>query len=216
MTNTETTKYLEVVVHPGAHKLPEGVVSPLSDPAVDSHAFCPEADGLRLEFTLLQEKRGGAKVEMSLSFAAGEKLKRRCRRLALTSTALSTSLNTDRCFLLSVLALCLLQSVASVFSLSHSSSQSWNSKSCRGTDAGMHKCKLIFFFFFKNRRKNPPTKLRVFALGRGWGTYTVHVSGQLEQEGDGLSCSDSHVDVLTFQQLWQFRQVPATQTLHFF
>lgn len=55
MTNTETTKYLEVVVHPGAHKLPEGVVRPLSDPAVDGHAFCPEADGLRLEFTLLQE-----------------------------------------------------------------------------------------------------------------------------------------------------------------
>lgn len=59
MTNTETTKYLEVVVHPGAHKLPEGVVRPLSDPAVDGHAFCPEADGLRLEFTLLQENGGG-------------------------------------------------------------------------------------------------------------------------------------------------------------
>lgn len=39
--------------------------------------------------------------------------------------------------------------------------------------------------------------------------YTVHVSGQLKQQGDGLPCSDSHVDVLAFQQSWQFRQVPA-------
>lgn len=56
----------------------------------------------------------------------------------------------------------------------------------------------------------------VSALQNRRGTYTVHVSGQLKQEGDCLSCSDSHVDVLTFQQLWQFRQVPARQTIQVF
>lgn len=46
-----------MVVHPGAHKLPEGVVRPLPDPAVDGHAFGPEANGLGLEFTFLQENQ---------------------------------------------------------------------------------------------------------------------------------------------------------------
>lgn len=68
--STDATKYLEVVVHPGAHKLPEGVVRPLPDPAVDGHAFGPEANGLRLEFTILQENER----------TRGERLKRRRRR----------------------------------------------------------------------------------------------------------------------------------------
>lgn len=61
MTRTDDTRYLEVVVHPGAHKLPEGVVRPLPDPAVDGHALGPEANGLRLELAFLQEtqKAGG-------------------------------------------------------------------------------------------------------------------------------------------------------------
>lgn len=46
-----------MVVHPRAHKLPEGVVRPLPHPAVDGHALRPEADGLRLEVSLLDGQR---------------------------------------------------------------------------------------------------------------------------------------------------------------
>lgn len=46
-----------MVVHPRAHKLPEGVVRPLPDPAVNRHALRPEADGLGLEIALLDEQR---------------------------------------------------------------------------------------------------------------------------------------------------------------
>lgn len=49
--------YLEVVVHPRTHKLSEGIICPLSDPAVNGHALCPKANGLRLEVTLLEEYR---------------------------------------------------------------------------------------------------------------------------------------------------------------
>lgn len=50
--------YLEVVVHPRAHKLPEGVVRPLPDPAVNHHALRPEADRLGLEVSLLPDQSG--------------------------------------------------------------------------------------------------------------------------------------------------------------
>lgn len=65
-THPDYWAYLEVVVHPGAHKLPEGIVRPLSDPAVDGHALGPEANGLRLEFTLLQgeERKGEGHMEL--------------------------------------------------------------------------------------------------------------------------------------------------------
>lgn len=53
------TTYLQVVVHPGAHKLPERIVRPLSDPAVNRHALRPEADRLGLELPLLEEYRRG-------------------------------------------------------------------------------------------------------------------------------------------------------------
>lgn len=46
-----------MVVHPRTHKLPEGVVRPLPDPAVNRHALRPEADGLGLEITLLDGQR---------------------------------------------------------------------------------------------------------------------------------------------------------------
>jgi hypothetical protein len=39
-------RYLQVVVHPGPHKLPEGVVHALPAPAVDDHALSPKADAL--------------------------------------------------------------------------------------------------------------------------------------------------------------------------
>lgn len=51
--------HLQVVVHPRAHKLPEGIVGPLPDPAVNRHALRPEADGLRLEISLLCGQRWG-------------------------------------------------------------------------------------------------------------------------------------------------------------
>lgn len=37
--------------------------------------------------------------------------------------------------------------------------------------------------------------------------YTVHVSGQLEQQRDGLPGGDPHVDVVALQQPRQFRQM---------
>lgn len=43
-------------------------------------------------------------------------------------------------------------------------------------------------------------------------THAVRVSGELEQKGDRLPGSDSHVDVVALQQLRQFGQVPANQT----
>lgn len=46
-----------MVVHPRTHKLPEGVVRPLPDPAVNRHALRPKADGLGLEITLLDGQR---------------------------------------------------------------------------------------------------------------------------------------------------------------
>lgn len=46
-----------MVVHPRAHKLPEGIICPLSDPAVNGHALCPKANGLRLEVALLEQYR---------------------------------------------------------------------------------------------------------------------------------------------------------------
>lgn len=59
------TVHLQVVVHPRAHKLPEGVVRPLPDPAVNRHALRPEADGLGLEIPLLRREshRCGALVD---------------------------------------------------------------------------------------------------------------------------------------------------------
>lgn len=39
--------------------------------------------------------------------------------------------------------------------------------------------------------------------------HTVHVSGELEQKGDRLPSSDSHVDVVALQQLRQFGQMSA-------
>lgn len=44
-----------MVVHPRAHKLSEGIIGPLSDPAINGHALCTKANGLRLEVTLLDE-----------------------------------------------------------------------------------------------------------------------------------------------------------------
>lgn len=146
--NRDKKKYLEVVVHPRTHKLPEGIVCPLSDPAVDRHALCPEANGLRLKFTLLQGNRWRwEKWQTDTAVKKKKKNINRCRLLTPTSTALRTSLKTDRCFLLSVLALCLLQSVASVFSLSQSSSQSWNSKSYKTEMEMLH-------LWPKKRKKN--------------------------------------------------------------
>lgn len=46
-----------MVVHPRAHKLSEGIIGSLSDPAVDDHALSPKADCLSLEVTLLEEKK---------------------------------------------------------------------------------------------------------------------------------------------------------------
>lgn len=36
----------------------------------------------------------------------------------------------------------------------------------------------------------------------GTNSYGVHVSGQLKEQRNGLSCSNSHVHVLTLQQPW--------------
>ncbi len=51
-------RYLKVVVHPRAHKLSEGVIGPLPDPAVNGHALRPKANGLRLEVSFLKSKDG--------------------------------------------------------------------------------------------------------------------------------------------------------------
>lgn len=57
LCKSKARRHLQVVVHPRAHKLPEGIVGPLPDPAVNRHALRPEADGLRLEISLLRGQR---------------------------------------------------------------------------------------------------------------------------------------------------------------
>lgn len=180
--------HLQVVVHPRAHELPEGVVRPLPDPAVNRHALRPEADCLGLEITLLDEQRQRWRALAETATSISDQIPP--GSWIPTSTALRTSLNTERCFLLSVLALCLLQSVARAFSLSHRSSQSSNWKSWR------------------NRRtwwcvQGQPRQTK----NPGFRAYTVHVSGQLKQQGDRLAGGDSHVDVIALQQPRQFGQM---------
>lgn len=126
-----------MVVHPRTHELSESIIHSFSNPAINGHTLCPKANCLRLEVTLLGKYRKWV-VETNLNPPLMLKMwTKNCQHSkwhwTLTSTALSMSLNTERCFLLSVLALCLLQSVASAFSLSHSESQLSNSKSWRDT-----------------------------------------------------------------------------------
>lgn len=121
----------------------------------------------------------------------------------LTSTALSTSLNTDRCFLLSVLARCLLQSVANAVSFSHSSSQPSNSNSLTGI-LSLALCSSQEWY--KYCQFFPP----LLSQHRTW-THWVNVPGQLKEQSNGLPCSDPHVDVIALQQPLQFGQVSAHQ-----
>lgn len=188
------TLYLQMVVHPRAHKLPEGVVHPLPHPAVNGHALRPEADGLGLEIPLLGEHR------------------QKGRALAVAATFLSRGIppRSPEAHLHGLenvpehRALLPLVRLGSVLVAVRGQGVQFVTQvvpvvKLEVLEKHTHTHRMATMTMC-SRPTQKTQKARIPA-------YAVQVSGQLEQQGDGLAGSDSHVDVVALQQLRQFGQV---------